>query len=123
MKTNIPNFLTKKQVYELQIDAVTAGHQLYKNQFLADILAEGSGWELVGESYGFTEGIAVNAKGEVFFQDIPNAKTYKIGPNGKPELYIADSKKASGATFSTAGDLITITGGWSEPPHEASAPV
>ncbi|MBT1696675.1 SMP-30/gluconolactonase/LRE family protein [Fulvivirgaceae bacterium PWU4] len=87
-----------------------------KNQFLTDILAEGNGWELVGENYGFTEGIAVNAKGEVFFQDIPNAKTYKIGQNGKPELYISDSKKASGTTFSTSGDMITITGGWSEPP-------
>lgn len=87
-----------------------------KNQFLTDILAEGNGWELVGENYGFTEGIAVNAKGEVFFQDIPNAKTYKIGQNGKPEVYIADSKKASGTTFSTSGDMVTITGGWSEPP-------
>jgi gluconolactonase len=87
-----------------------------KNQFLADILSEDKGWELVGENYGFTEGIGVNAKGEVFFQDIPNAKTYKIGKDGKPEVYIADSKKASGTTFSTAGDMITITGGWSEPP-------
>lgn len=87
-----------------------------KNPFLRDILVDNEGWELVGENYGFTEGIAVNAKGEVFFQDIPNAKTYKVGLDGKVELYIADSKKASGTTFSTAGDMITITGGWSEPP-------
>lgn len=87
-----------------------------KNQFLADILMDDKGWELVGENYGFTEGIAVNVKGEVFFQDIPNAKTYKIGQDGKPEVYIPDSKKASGTTFSTTGDMITITGGWSEPP-------
>ena len=87
-----------------------------KNQFLVDILAGDTGWELVGENYGFTEGIAVNAKGEVFFQDIPNAKTYRIGEHGKPELYIADSKKASGTTFAPSGDMLTITGGWSEPP-------
>jgi len=87
-----------------------------KNQFLSDILLEDKGWELVGENYGFTEGVAVNAKGEVFFQDIPNAKTYKIALDGKPELFIADSKKASGTTFSTAGEMITATGGWSEPP-------
>jgi gluconolactonase len=87
-----------------------------KNQFLKDILFEGNDWELIGENYGFTEGIAANAKGEVFFQDIPNAKTYKIGKDGKPELYIPDSKKASGTTFSTTGDMLTITGGWSEPP-------
>ena len=87
-----------------------------KNQFLSDILLEDKGWELVGENYGFTEGVAVNAKGEVFFQDIPNAKTYKIGLDGKLELFIADSKKASGTTFSTAGEMITATGGWSDPP-------
>jgi sugar lactone lactonase YvrE/predicted alpha/beta superfamily hydrolase len=87
-----------------------------KNQFLQEILIDDEGWELVGDNYGFTEGMAVNAKGEVFFQDIPNAKTYKIGPNGKVELYIKDSKKASGTTFSSAGDMITITGGWSDPP-------
>ncbi len=87
-----------------------------KNSFLSDILLENQGWELVGENYGFTEGTTVNAKGEVFFQDIPNAKTYTIGLDGKLELYITDSKKASGTTFSTIGEMITITGGWSEPP-------
>lgn len=87
-----------------------------KNQFLSDILADGEEWELVGENYGFTEGIAVNAKGEVFFQDIPNSKTYKINSSGKPEVFVADSKKASGTVFSAGQDMITITGGWSEPP-------
>ncbi|MCP9769905.1 gluconolactonase [Lacihabitans sp. LS3-19] len=86
------------------------------NPFLKDILIENEGWELVGENYGFTEGTAVNAKGEVFFQDIPNAKTYKITLDGKVEVYIEDSKKASGTTFSKAGDMITATGGWSQPP-------
>jgi gluconolactonase len=87
-----------------------------KNQYLKDILPDDSDWELVGENYGFTEGVAVNAKGEVFFQDIPNSKTYKVTPEGKAEVYIADSKKASGTTFSTSGDMLTITGGWSDPP-------
>lgn len=86
-----------------------------KNQFLSDILIDGQGWELVGENYAFTEGVAVNAKGEVFFQDIPNGKTYKINKDGKPELYIADSKKASGTTFSATGEMATITGGWGDP--------
>lgn len=95
-------------------DPIKAGQS--KNQFLKDILLENNGWELVGENYGFTEGIASNPKGEVFFQDIPNAKTYKIRADGKPELYISDSKKASGTTFSNAGDMITATGGWSDPP-------
>ncbi|MBL7872713.1 MAG: SMP-30/gluconolactonase/LRE family protein [Cyclobacteriaceae bacterium] len=87
-----------------------------KNPFLSDIFIGHEGWELVGENYGFTEGTAVNSIGEVFFQDIPNSKTYKVGVDGKVQEYIGDSKKASGTTFSTSGEMLTITGGWSEPP-------
>jgi sugar lactone lactonase YvrE/enterochelin esterase-like enzyme len=86
-----------------------------KNQFLADVLLpEDQGWELVGEDYGFTEGIAVDPKGDVFFQDIPNERTYKVGADGKPRVYVADSKKASGTAFSATGDMLT-TGGGAEP--------
>jgi sugar lactone lactonase YvrE len=53
----------------------------------------------------------VNAKGEVFFQDIPNAKTYKVGPDGNPQVYISDSRKASGTTFSALGEMLTAGGG------------
>jgi sugar lactone lactonase YvrE len=87
-----------------------------KNPFLNDILVDQEGWELVGEGYGFTEGTAVNTRGEVFFQDIPNAKTYKVGTDGKLSLYIADSKKASGTAFNQKNEMLTITGGWSDPP-------
>ena len=54
-----------------------------KNQFLKDLLIPGEDWELVGEGYTFTEGTAANAAGEVFYQDIPDSKTYKISPDGK----------------------------------------
>ena len=87
-----------------------------KNQFLNEILLPEENWELVGEGYGFSEGTAVNAKGEVFFQDIPNSKTFKIGTDGTPKEFISDSKKASGTSFSTENNMITITGAWSEPP-------
>ncbi len=87
-----------------------------KNPFLNDILIPDEGWELVGEGYTFTEGAAVNAKGEVFFQDIPNSKTYKIGADGKPTVYMEDSNRASGTSFSTKGEMITITGGSAQPP-------
>jgi gluconolactonase len=82
-----------------------------KNPFLNDILIENTDWELVGEGYTFTEGIIANAAGEVFFQDIPNAKTYKVGIN-KVELLPFDSKRASGTSFSSDGKMVTITSGW-----------
>ena len=55
------------------------------SQQLKEILIPGEGWQLVAEGYKFTEGPAANAKGEVFFNDIPNSKTYKIGLDGKVE--------------------------------------
>lgn len=81
-----------------------------KNQFLSDLLIPGEDWELIGQGYGFTEGTAANAKGEVFFQDIPASKTYKIGADGKPVLLPLDSKKASGTSFSSGGKRITVAG-------------
>ena len=81
-----------------------------KNQMLGDLLIPGEGWELVGQGYGFTEGSAANAAGELFFQDIPNGKTYKVGADGKPIPLAIDSKKASGTCFTADGRRLTCTG-------------
>ncbi len=69
------------------------------------VLKPGESWTLVGEGYKFTEGPIANAKGEVFFTDIPNAKTYKIGSDGKPVEVSADNGKASGFAFGPDGAL------------------
>lgn len=74
-----------------------------KNQMLAEIIAPGQGWELVGKDYGFTEGIIANAKGEVFFQDIPNSKTYKIGLDGKISLVKTDAERVTGTAYGPDG--------------------
>jgi gluconolactonase len=89
------------------------------NPYLKDILVENEDWELVGEGYGFTEGTAVNAAGEVFFHDIPNSKTYKIGLNKSLSLYNDKAQKASGAAFTPAGLMALATGAWGEPPSRA----
>lgn len=81
-----------------------------KNQLLSDILIPGGGWELVGQGYTFTEGTATNAAGDVFFQDIPNGKTYRVGGDGKPIPLAIDSKKASGTCFGSDGRRYTCTG-------------
>ncbi|MDP4212526.1 MAG: SMP-30/gluconolactonase/LRE family protein [Bacteroidota bacterium] len=88
--------------------AAAAGNT--KNQFLQDILIPGSEWELVGQGYSFTEGTAVNAKGEVFFQDIPNAKTYEVTPDGKLTMLSLDSKKAAGTIFGPDEKRYVATG-------------
>jgi len=88
---------------------VTVGSS--KNQFLSDILIPGQDWELVGQGYKFTEGTAANASGEVFYQDIPNSKTYKVGLDGKVTELPIDAKKASGTSFGADGRRYVAAGG------------
>jgi gluconolactonase len=82
-----------------------------KNATLAAILAPGEGWKLVAEGYRFTEGPAANARGEVFFNDIPNSKTFKIALDGRVTQFVADSKKANGQAFGPDGRLYAAAGG------------
>jgi gluconolactonase len=81
-----------------------------KNQFLVDLLIPGENWELVGDGYQFTEGVTANTTGEVFFQDIPKAKTYTVAPDGKPLLLPLNSKKASGTAFGPDGKRYVVAG-------------
>jgi len=70
---------------------------------LQEILIPGEDWQLVGEGYQFTEGPAANAEGVVYFNDIPNRKTYKVTEGGSPEVVNADSKGANGQMFGPDG--------------------
>jgi gluconolactonase len=87
---------------------VSAGNS--KNQMLSEILIPGKDWELAGEGYTFTEGIVANATGEVFFQDIPNSKTYKISLSGKIRVLPLDAKKSSGTCFAPGGKRYVVAG-------------
>jgi gluconolactonase len=79
-----------------------------KNTTLAALLIPSEDWQLVSEGYRFTEGPAVNAKGEVFFNDVPNSKTYKIGLDGKVSLFISDTKRGDGQIFGPDGRLYSV---------------
>ena len=72
---------------------------------LKELLVPGADWQLVGEGYKFTEGAAANVAGEVFFNDIPNNKTYKVGLDGKVSEFIADSKRANGQRLGPDGRI------------------
>jgi gluconolactonase len=82
-----------------------------KNQTLDALLIPGESWQLVGEGYRFTEGPAANAKGEVFFSDVPASKSYKIGLDGKVTEFIADTKRGNGQAFGPDGRLYTSASG------------
>ena len=82
-----------------------------KNQMLSELLVPGQEWELVGQGYGFTEGTASNAKGEVIYQDIPASKTYKVGIDGARSTLAINAKKASGTAFGIDGAMYTVANG------------
>jgi sugar lactone lactonase YvrE/enterochelin esterase-like enzyme len=82
-----------------------------KNAFLKEILLPGEGWKLVSDGYKGTEGTAVNAQGEVFFNDVPNSKTYRIGLDGTVVPFLDDSKRGDGQAFGPDGRLYAVAGG------------
>ena len=88
---------------------ITKGNS--KNSFLIDLLIPGEDWEVVGENYKFTEGTAVNAKGEVFYLDIPVSKCYKVDTDKKLVALTTDTKRASGTCFGPDGKRYTAAGG------------
>jgi gluconolactonase len=81
-----------------------------QNGFLKEILAPGAGWEHVAGGFQFTEGPAANEKGEVFFNDVPNSKTYKIGLDGKVSEFLNNTKKGDGQAFGPDGRLYSVAG-------------
>jgi sugar lactone lactonase YvrE/enterochelin esterase-like enzyme len=88
-------------------EPIKVGHG---SQQLREILKPDAGWELVADGYRFTEGPATNEKGEVYFNDIPNSKTYKIGLDGKLSTFLDDAKHANGQAFGPDGRLYAVVG-------------
>ena len=79
-----------------------------KNGMLNEVLIPGENWQLVWEGGKFTEGPCANAAGEVYFNDIPNAKTYKVALDGKVTEFVADSKKANGQAVAPDGRIYNV---------------
>ncbi len=82
-----------------------------KNQSLNDILIPNEGWQLVSEGYKFTEGPAVNSRGEVFFTDVTANQIHKIGLDNKTSLFASDSKRGNGQAFGPDGRLYVVASG------------
>ena len=62
--------------------------------------------KLVSRDFSFTEGPAVNHKGDIFFTDQPNNKIWKYDVNGNLSLFTADAGRANGLYFDNRGKLI-----------------
>ena len=70
-----------------------------------EILEPGKDWELVGEGYHFSDGLAVDKFGNVFFSDAFNNRIYKIDLDGKVTLWKDNAPGVGGMVFGPDGRL------------------
>lgn len=62
--------------------------------------------KLISSAFSFTEGPAVNKRGDVFFTDQPNNKIWKYSVEGKLSLFSAQAGRANGLYFDPKGQLL-----------------
>ncbi len=60
--------------------------------------------------FGFTEGPAADAQGNLFFTDIPNNRIYKWPLEGKLSTFMENTGGANGLFFDTSGNLCACQG-------------
>ena len=63
--------------------------------------------QLVSSQFSFTEGPAVDKKGNVYFTDQPNNKIWKYGTDGKLAVFLDKAGRSNGMYFDRKGNLIT----------------
>lgn len=77
---------------------------------LESIVAPGARAEVLGTGYGFCEGPAADAEGNVYFSDGKN-DTIHLWQPGKPvAVFVDDSRDANGMMFNARGELIVCEG-------------
>ncbi|AYL95720.1 SMP-30/gluconolactonase/LRE family protein [Mucilaginibacter celer] len=63
--------------------------------------------QLVAKQFSFTEGPAVDKKGNVFFTDQPNNKIWKYDTEGKLSVFLDSAGRSNGMYFDKKGNLIS----------------
>lgn len=72
------------------------------------LLAPNARLKTLGEGYSFTEGPAVDKRGNIFFTDQPNDKIYKWSVNsGRITTFLTGTGRSNGMAFDKDGNLIT----------------
>ncbi len=62
---------------------------------------------LVSSQFSFTEGPAVDKRGNIFFTDQPNNKIWKYDIHGKLSVFLDTAGRSNGMYFDRKGNLIT----------------
>jgi gluconolactonase len=107
-KNKVPDSeLNAKDVYEESFAAARRGTDtsIYDPTCL---VAPHAQLKTLGEGYSFTEGPAVDKKGNIFFTDQPNDKIYKWSVNTRAITpFLTGTGRSNGMAFDKSGNLIT----------------
>lgn len=71
------------------------------------VVAPGATLQQVSTQFTFTEGPAVDKKGDIYFTDQPNDKIWKYDTDGKLSLYMDKAGRSNGLYFDKDGNLIS----------------
>jgi hypothetical protein len=71
------------------------------------VTAAGAVPKQISSQFKFTEGPAVNKKGDIYFTDQPNDKIWKYDTDGKLSLYMEKAGRSNGLYFDKKGNLIS----------------
>lgn len=73
------------------------------------IIATGAKVEKLADGFSFTEGPAVDKKGNVYFTDQPNDRILKWSTDGKLSAFLDGSGRANGLYFDKNGNLLSCS--------------
>jgi len=82
-----------------------------EEQATAPLVASGAKVEQLADGFSFTEGPARDARGNIYFTDIPNARIHNWSLDGKLSTFRENSGGANGLFFDRAGNLLACEGG------------
>lgn len=74
-----------------------------------EIIASGAQVEKLADGFSFTEGPAVDRKGNVYFTDQPNDRILKWSIDGKLSVFLDKTGRANGMYFDREGKLLSCS--------------
>ncbi len=78
-----------------------------QNSSDTNIIAAGATPQLVSRQFTFTEGPAVDRKGNIFFTDQPNNKIWEYSTDGKLSVFMDKTGRSNGMYFDAKGNLVS----------------
>ncbi len=79
-----------------------------RNSTLQEITLPGESWRKIPESFRGASGLAANARGDVYLSDSLAARIYRIGSDGRPEVFLQTEPGIAAEAFGPDGTLYGV---------------